>query len=111
MFIKIDSESIECTNNMCWLTWSVYKELFGDKLNIDIELDINKNPEYYQYFIDKYEKRNTFKLTINKFIANDCIIKKIDVIFESKLNLSILCSKINDLSDNRDEIISEILKK
>jgi hypothetical protein len=104
MQIKIDNDIVSIHNINTQLT-------IGSHANIDIEIDTNKYPDYYNYFIEKYEKRIVFNIMTNTYIGEGCVIKKIDIIFESKLNLSIICSRINtDISNRRDEVLIDILE-
>jgi hypothetical protein len=79
--------------------------------SISIEIDISKYPKYYNYFVNKYENWNTFKINNNKFIASNCVIKSMDIIFNTKLNLEIICDILNaNIQERREDILNEIFK-
>jgi hypothetical protein len=80
--------------------------------NIRLEIDIQKYPEYYDYFVSKYENWNTFNISNNKFVAVGCVIKSLDIIFKTKLHLEILCDIIDtDIIERREDILNQILNE
>lgn len=103
MWIKIEEDIFYISNINIQYT-------IMEHTNISIEIDISKHPEYYNYFVNKYEKWNTFTINNNKFIASNCVIKSMDTIFNTKLNLEIICDIINtNIVERREDIINQIL--
>ena len=103
MWIKIEDDIFYLSDI------SAQYSLMG-KCAITIDVNILKHPEYYKYFIDKYESRKSFTLSNNTFIANFCVIKTIDIVFNERIILNISCDKIDsDISEIRDSIIDDIL--
>ena len=105
MWIKIEEDIFYISNINVQFT-------IMSHANIGLEIDIQKYPEYYDYFINKYENWSTFIISNNKFVASSCVIKSMDIIFKTKLNLQILCDVIDtDIVERREDIINQILNE
>lgn len=77
---------------------------------IYVELDISKYPEYYDYFIEKYENKNIFTISSRNFVGMGCRIKTLDIEFKVKMNLTIVCDLLDpDIIDRRDILIEQLL--
>jgi hypothetical protein len=105
MWIKIEEDIFYISNINVQFT-------IMSHANISLYIDIQKYPEYYDYFSNKYDNWNTFIIINNKFIASNCVIKSMDVIFKTKLHLEILCDVIDtDIVERREEILNQILNE
>lgn len=105
MWIKIEEDIFHISNINIQFT-------IMSHANISLEIDIDSNPTYYDYFTKKYENWATFTISNNKFIASSCIIKTMDVIFNKKLYLSIICDVIDtDVIERREDILNQILNE
>lgn len=113
MWIKIEEE-IFCIEDI-----SVQYTLLNHT-NIYIEIDIKKY-DYYSFFINLYENNRGFNINFsnevakyfnNKFLAKGCHIKTMDIIFNSKINLNIICDVLlENVMERRDDVIEQILVK
>jgi len=107
MQIKIDNEIFDCIDGSVQLS-------LGSHANITINLDINKNPSYEQFFIKLYESSRSFRIISQKFEAHGTNIKTLDLDFNKKrLNVSFHCDVLNstDASIRREDALNEILDK
>lgn len=102
MWIKIENEIFNISDLSA-------QSLIG-KCNITIDIDIIKYPNYRTYFINMYENRKPFIISNNRFTANNCLMKSLDVVFGERITLNIICDKIDScISEVRDGIIDDIL--
>jgi hypothetical protein len=107
MQIKIDNEIFDCIDGIVQLS-------IGTHASITINLDLNKNPSYEQFFIKLYESNRYFRIISKNFETNGTNIKTLDFDFNNKrLNVSFHCDVLNttDKSLRRDDTINEILDK
>ena len=105
MWIKIEEDTFNISNINVQFT-------IMSHANISLEIDIKKNPKYYNYFINKYEENKIFTINNSKFIASNCIIKSLDIIFKDKLYLNILSDSIDtDILERREDILNQILNE
>jgi len=105
MWIKIEEDIFYISNINVQFT-------IMSHANIGLEIDINKYPEYYDYFINKYENFKVFTINSSKFTALSCRIKTTDIMFKTKLNLNIICDSIDtDIIERREDILSQILNE
>ena len=105
MWVKIDDEVFHVEDISVQLSISKHATIY-------LDLDIENNKHYYDFFIDKYEKVKNFTIEHTKYVAKGCRIKTIDIVFNSKLNLNIYCEHIDtDVSERRDSIIEQILEE
>ena len=61
MWIKIEEDIFYISNINVQFT-------IMSHANISLEMDIHKYPEYYDYFVSKYENWNTFTINNNKLM-------------------------------------------
>lgn len=105
MWVKIDNEIFHIEDINVQLSITKHATIY-------LELNIEKNINYYNFFLDKYENIKQFTIEHPKYVAKNCRIKTIDIVFNSKLNLNIHCQHIDtDVSERRDTIIGQILKE
>jgi hypothetical protein len=107
MQIKIDNDIFDCVDVTIQLS-------LGTHASITINLDINKNPSYEQFFIKLYESNRSFRIISQKFETNGTNIKTLDFDFNNKrLNISFHCDVLNttDKSVRREDILNELLDK
>ena len=105
MWIKIDNEVFHVEDISVQLSITKHATIY-------LELNIENNQHYYSFFVDKYENIKRFTIEHPKYIAKECKIKTIDIVFNSKLNLNIFCEHIDtDISERRDSIIEQILEE
>ena len=112
MWIKIEEE-IFCIEDIS-VQYTLLKHT-----NIYIEIDIKKY-DYYSFFINLYEINRGFNINFsnevakyfnNKFLAKGCHIKTMDIIFNSKINLNIICDVLlENIMERRDDMIEQILE-
>ena len=112
MWIKIEEE-IFCIEDIS-VQYTLLKHT-----NIYIEIDIKKY-DYYSFFINLYENNRGFNINFsnevakyfnNKFLAKGCHIKTMDIIFNSKINLNIICDVLlENIMERRDDMIEQILE-
>lgn len=112
MWIKIEEE-IFCIEDIS-VQYTLLKHT-----NIYIEIDIKKY-DYYSFFINLYENNRGFNINFsnevakyfnNKFLAKGCHIKTMDIIFNSKINLNIICDVLlENIMERRDDVIEQILE-
>ena len=89
MQIKIDNEIFDCTDVCVQLS-------LGTHASIVINLDIDKNPLYEQFFIKLYESSKSFRIISQKFETFGTNIKTLDFDFNNKrLNVSFHCDVLN----------------
>jgi hypothetical protein len=83
----------------------------GSHVDINLKCDIAKNPDYYTFFINKYDSNSKFDIYAKDFIASGCHIKAMDISFGEKMNLSITSDywKKADIQERREEIINELI--
>lgn len=113
-WIKIDNRVFEVDSVDIQLS-------IGSHSNLNIRLNLEKNPKYYDFFIKKYEMQSSGLVTLNKsvkfdlihknFIAKGCITKTIDIVFDKQMNISLICDYLDqtDTQERREELINELL--
>jgi hypothetical protein len=112
MWIKVEGETFYIENINIQYTLFKYS-------NILIEIDIKKH-DYYSYFINVYDNNRVFNMSFSNdaakeldgnYLAVGCHIKTMDIIFNTKININIVCNKLKtDISEKRDEILEQILE-
>ena len=112
MWIKVEGETFYIENINIQYTLFKYS-------NILIEIDIKKH-DYYSYFINVYDNNRVFNMSFSndaakeldgRYLAVGCHIKTMDIIFNTKININIVCNKLKtDISEKRDEILEQILE-
>jgi hypothetical protein len=101
MWIKIEGETFYIENISIQYTLFKYS-------NILIEIDIKKY-DYYSFFINVYDNNRIFNMNFSnevakelddKYLAVGCHIKTMDINFNTKINISIVCDKLKtDISE------------
>ena len=105
MWLKVDNTIINTDSINCQLT-------LDEGATIYLEIDIEKYPDYSNFFIDKYENNKKFSIESSNYSALGCYIKRIDILFNKKISMDITCEKIDtDVSKRSDKIISDILEQ
>lgn len=105
MWVEIDNNEFN-VENMC------IQYTTENKATVTFDIDLNKNAEYYNFFLNKYDSCKTFILQNNQFICKGCLIKILNIEFNEKIDITISCDSIeNNISKQRDRKINKILEK
>lgn len=105
MWIEIDEELFHVEN--IGLQYTII-----NSVTITFEVDLKQYNEYYDFFIHKHECRTKFIMYTNQFICNGCLIKILNIDFQNKISVTIICDSVeNNISKIRDNTIDKILNK
>ena len=118
------SSWIKIDDNVFYIVSGDVQLSIGSHADISIKLDVHSNPNYYTYFIKKFEQQShwmdlqtkssdiKFDMHHRNFISKGTLMKSMDVNF-NEMSIVFTCDYLNtkDKQEIRDDIINDILDK